>query len=173
VTTTIRSRSGAATLIVTTLVTLPATLFVAGTAVGGAGAASTPQASADRDDDVVRVELVVAGDEIATATLADTSAARDFAALLPVTIETEDRFGQGKAGRLPDELAHRDDGRVVDPAAGHICYWPPDATIAVVTADLGPSIPEPGVVPLGTVDTGLDALAAAGNRFELTIQPAD
>jgi hypothetical protein len=128
--------------------------------------------SADRNGHAVRIALIVGGDQVATATLADTSAARDFAAMLPVTIETEDRLGQGKVGLLPDELTHRDDDRVADPAAGHVYYWPPDGTLAVVTAELGPSIPEPGLVPLGVVDTGLDALTSAGNRFDMTIQLA-
>jgi hypothetical protein len=106
------------------------------------------------------------------ATLADTPTAREFAATLPVSVEMEDRFGQAKTGQLPDELPDDDAAGLLDPSAGHLAYWPPDDTLVVVTTDLGPSIPEPGLVVLGVVDTGLDALAATNDRFEVTIEPA-
>jgi hypothetical protein len=37
---------------------------------------------------------------------------------------------------------------------------------------LGESVPPPGLVRLGTVNTGLSAIASAGNDFTLTIRPA-
>jgi hypothetical protein len=139
----------------------------------GAPASSPVSGSTDRDGHTVRIALVVDGDDIATATLADTPAGRAFAATLPITLDMEDRFGQAKIGSLPEKLPHGGPSRVFEPAAGHIYYWPLDDTVAVVTADLGPSIPAPGLVALGAVDTGLDALHSAGNRFEMTIEPAD
>jgi hypothetical protein len=158
--------------------TVAGTTAVFGETSPGAGAdrgsSAPPSAvvSADGDEGAVRIALVI-GDEVATATLADSPAAREFAAALPVTIDAEDRFGQATTGRLPDELAYGGADGVVDPAAGHIYYWPPDGTIAVVTTDLGPSIPAPGLVPLGVVDAGLDALGSAGNRFDMTFQLVD
>jgi hypothetical protein len=176
-----RLRPGAVVSLAAALVALPAGCADKGTAQAVPSAASpaapgaawsTAPVSADRDDEAVRLVLVVDGEQIATATLADTRAARDLAALLPVTIAIEDRFGQAKIGRLPDELAYIDVGLVLDPAAGHVYYWPSDRSIAVLTADLGPSIPAPGLIDLGVVDTGLQALASAGNRFEMDIGPA-
>jgi len=73
------------------------------------------------------------------------------------------------AGRLLDALAYGEAGRVFDPVAGGTYYWPRDGTLAILTTDLGPSIPAPGLVPLGVVDTGLEALTSAGNRFQMTI----
>jgi hypothetical protein len=35
------------------------------------------------------------------------------------------------------------------------------------------TIRQPGLVRLGTIDTGLEVIAAAGNDFELTIEPLD
>jgi hypothetical protein len=32
---------------------------------------------------------------------------------------------------------------------------------------------QPGLVHLGTIDTGLEVIAAAGNDFQLTIEPLD
>ena len=34
-------------------------------------------------------------------------------------------------------------------------------------------VPSPGLIPLGTVDTGLDVIADAGNDFALTITALD
>jgi hypothetical protein len=129
-------------------------------------------ASAHQDQDTVRIVLVVGGEDIATATLADSPVAREFAAALPVTIALEDRFGQAKAGRLSDELPDGDVDRVLDPVAGHIGYWPPDGTLAIVTADLGPSISAPGLVALGIVDTGLASVASADDGIEMTFELA-
>jgi hypothetical protein len=129
-------------------------------------------ASAHHDRDTVRIALIVGGEDIATATLADTPAAREFAAALPVTIEMEDRFGQAKTGRLSEGLMDGDVDRVLDPAAGLIGYWPPDGTLAIVTADLGPSIAAPGLVALGIVDTGLDSVASADDGIEMTFELA-
>jgi hypothetical protein len=115
----------------------------------------------------------VGGEEVATGTLADTPAAHEFAATLPVSVEMEDRFGQATTGRLPDALPDDADDGLLDPSAGHLAYWAPDRMLAVITSDLGPSVPEPGVDVLGVVDSGLDALAAAHGSFDMTIEPAD
>jgi hypothetical protein len=56
---------------------------------------------------------------------------------------------------------------------GELAYWPPGNEIAIFYADDGQAIPQPGLVRLGTIDTGLEMIAAAGNDFELTIQPLD
>jgi hypothetical protein len=136
--------------------------------------ALSPQSSAAQmaaGQGPIRIALLF-GDDIATATLADTPAAHEFAATLPVTIDLQDRFGQAKIGELPHDLTAGDDVAVSDPVAGGIYFWSPDGTIAVLTSDLGPSVPAPGLIPLGAVDTGLNALSAAGNHVQVTIRPA-
>jgi hypothetical protein len=110
-----------------------------------------------------------AADAVVTATLVDTPAAEEFAAALPITVEAENWFGQAVIGRLPEGLPVENADRLVDPAAGHIYYWPPDGRIVVVTTDLGPSIPAPGLVDLGVVDSGLGDIPSAGNRFDMSI----
>jgi hypothetical protein len=49
----------------------------------------------------------------------------------------------------------------------------PATTSWVFYADDGQAIPQPGLVRLGTIDTGLEVIAAAGNDFELTVEPLD
>ncbi len=164
-----RSRSQAFAFLVAAVTAGSAGCAVGGTAERDVRSAS---ASAHHDRDTVRIALVVGGEDIATATLADTPVAREFAAALPVTIEMEDRFGHAKIGRLSDGLMDGDVDRVLDPAAGHIGYWPPDDTVAIVTADLGPSISAPGLVALGIVDTGLDSVASADDGIQMTFELA-
>jgi hypothetical protein len=113
------------------------------------------------------------GDDTATAALADTPAARDFAAMLPVTIVTRDLFGQAKADQLPRNLAAGDTGRASDYAVGDLGYWSPTGDLAIFYADDGQSLPPPGLVRLGTVDGELNAVADAGNHSTMTIELAD
>jgi hypothetical protein len=130
------------------------------------GAVSTDPAG------TVRIRLLVGGD-VATATLEDSAAARDFAAMLPVTIDLRDLLGREKAGRLPRQLSMEGARREFDYQVGELAYWPPGNDLAIFYADDGQRIPQPGLVRLGTVDTGLEVIAAAGNDFALSIEPLD
>ena len=107
---------------------------------------------------------------VAVAVLA---AARDFTAMLPMTIDLHDLFGREKAGRLPRELSIDRARREFDYEVGELAYWSPGNDIAIFYADDGQAIPQSGLVRLGTIDTGLDVIAAAGNDFEMTIEPLD
>jgi Cyclophilin-like family len=78
----------------------------------------------------------------------------------------------GKPGRLPRQLDIAGAGREFAHQVGELAYWPPGNEIAIFYADDGQAIPQPGLVRLGTVDTGLEVIAAA-NDFEMTIQPLD
>ena len=113
------------------------------------------------------------GNETAAATLADTPAAREFAAMLPLELDLRDPMGQAKSGPLPRPLDIHGADPVFDPAAGQIYYSAPSSTFAVFYADLDQSIPGPGLVHLGVVDADLDRIADAGNRLTVRIDLAD
>ena len=81
-------------------------------------------------------------------------------------------MGQAKSGRLPRPLEISGADRVVDPDDAGIYYWPPSGDIAIFHEDFGHLVPSPGMVRLGTVDSGLDAIASAGNRFTVRIETA-
>ncbi|WP_204008935.1 cyclophilin-like fold protein [Virgisporangium aurantiacum] len=112
------------------------------------------------------------GDRVATATLVDTPEARQFAAMLPATVELKDVWGQAKSGRLPHVLTVEGSAPIHDPVPGHIYFWPLSEVIAVYYDDLGQAVPDPGLVRLGTIDTGLDSLANAGRRIAVRIELA-
>jgi hypothetical protein len=123
-------------------------------------------------DGVVRIQLKI-GDDIVTATLNDTPPAREFAAMLPTTISMHELLNQEKAGELPRDITVDGAQRESTYEVGEIGYWAPGNDIAIVYAGGGRPIPQPGLVRLGTVDGGLDVVAAAGDEFEMTVERCD
>ena len=112
-------------------------------------------------------------DEVVLATLSETAAARQFAAQLPLTLDLRDPMGQAKSGRLPGPIDTTSAETVIDPDAGGIYYVPDRVMIAIFYDDLGQSVPPPGLVRLGAVDSGADAIDAAGNRMRMLMDLAD
>lgn len=112
--------------------------------------------------------------QVATAVLDETPAAREFAALLPLTLRLSDPMGQAKSGRLPlsGSLNVTDAARTFRTTAGQLAYWPPSSTVALVHDDLGQRVPAPGLVRLGVIDSGLSAIAATGNHVTVRIDLA-
>ena len=84
-----------------------------------------------------------------------------------------DLFGLEKPGTLPRAL---DEGgqAVFTYQVGQVGYWAPGRALAVVYAVQGDgAIPSPGLIPLGTIDSGLQLIADAGDAFQLRIEPLD
>jgi hypothetical protein len=92
--------------------------------------------------------------------------------MLPVTVAMTDLFGREKPGPLPRALTGETE-RESTYRVGQLAYWPPDHSIFVVHDGDGLTVPGPGLVPLGSVDAGLDVIAAAGDDFDLTITALD
>ncbi|HEX6681924.1 MAG TPA: cyclophilin-like fold protein [Candidatus Limnocylindrales bacterium] len=110
------------------------------------------------------------GDNVAAATLTDTPPARQFAAMLPLTLQLKDVWGQAKSGRLPRTLAAEGSTPVYKPTPGDIYFWPQTEVVAIYYNDLGRPVPGPGLVRLGAIDAGLDGLANAGKRVTVRIE---
>jgi hypothetical protein len=143
-----------------------------GSSTASAPSADSPSPSSEqRQEEPVRIRLTT-GSRQATATLEDNAAARDLASMLPLTVAMSDLFGREKPGLLPRALTG-DVTPVFTYRVGQLAYWPPDHNIFVVYAGDGLPVPGPGLIPLGTVDTGLDVIAGAGSDFELTITALD
>jgi hypothetical protein len=133
--------------------------------------ATAPSSTAAPQEDTVRIQLSI-GDQEVTGTLEDNPVTRDLVSLLPVTVPMSDLFGREKPGPLPRALTG-DVEPVFTYRIGQIAYWPPSHDIFVVYEGDGLQVPSPGLVPLGTVDTGLYVIAAAGDDFDMTIAVLD
>jgi hypothetical protein len=119
----------------------------------------------------VRIRLTI-GDQEVTGVLEDNPATRDLVSMLPITVPMGDLFGREKPGALSRPLTG-DVEPVFTYRVGQIAYWPPSHDILVVYAGDGLQVPAPGLIPLGTVDTGLDVIAAAGDDFAMTVTVVD
>src|ERR1700739_4287668 len=95
------------------------------------------------------------------ARLVDSPTTRDFVQLLPLTLRMNDLFNREKFGHLPRTLSAT--GRSTHRhAVGKIVYWPADPDIAVFYRDDGESTPDPGVIGIGKVTSGIEAFAVRG-----------
>ncbi|MDQ3760934.1 MAG: cyclophilin-like fold protein [Actinomycetota bacterium] len=119
----------------------------------------------------MRIRLSV-GDAVATATLRDNATARDFASLLPLRLRMHDLFGREKAGGLPRALAAGGQPQSTY-EVGQLGYWTPSHDLAIYYRNDGEQIPAPGIVIIGQIDSGLDAIATAGDDLRVTITALD
>ncbi len=107
-----------------------------------------------------RVRITI-GDKSIEATLADSDAARDFASLLPLTLAMNDLFRREKFAPLPRAISEQGK-RTHEYAVGTIGYWPPGPDVAIFYRQDGERIPEPGLIVLGKIEAGVEALNVAG-----------
>ena len=109
------------------------------------------------------------GNEVVHATLNDSDAARDLAAMLPLTIAMDDHLRREKTGVIPKPLSERTAGnRTYD--RGDLGYWRPRNTFVIFYRQDGLEIPGPGIVLLGKVDSRVEVFDAPGSidvRVEL------
>ena len=101
------------------------------------------------------------GTRTLTATVAQNKTARDLVSLLPLTLPMRDLFGREKAAALPRALASGGRPRHTY-AVGDIIYWPPGPDVAVYYRAGRPTIPDPGVVLLARIDSGVRAVNTPG-----------
>jgi hypothetical protein len=109
------------------------------------------------------------GDHAVDATLVDSPAARELTAMLPLTMELNETWGQAKSGRLPRPLSAEGAARTLQPVPGAIYYWSGTATLAVYYDDLDQAVPPPGLVQLGVLDTGVNEIADMGRQVTVRI----
>ena len=107
-----------------------------------------------------RVRITI-GTKSIEATLADSEAARDFASLLPITLPMNDLFRREKFAHLPPAISEQGK-RTHDYAVGTIGYWPPGPDVAIFYRQDGERIPDPGLIVLGKIKAGVEALNVPG-----------
>jgi hypothetical protein len=113
---------------------------------------------------------VTIGDRTLEATFADSDAARDFASLLPLTLAMNDLFRREKFATLPRAISEQGK-RTHDYAVGTIGYWPPGPDVAIFYRQDGERIPDPGLIVLGKIRAGVEALNVPG-AIRATIERA-
>ena len=105
-----------------------------------------------------------------TANLVDSEAARDFAALLPLTLTLSDYAATEKISDLPRPLSTAGAPDGLDPAVGDITYYAPWGNLAIFYRDFDYSA---GLVKLGSIDSGVEALTRMRADSTVTIKRAD
>ena len=107
---------------------------------------------------MIRINVIV-GDQTLSATLDDTAAGRDFAALLPLELTLVDYNATEKVADLPRRLDTTDAAESYTPKAGDITYYAPWGNLAIFYKPFRNS---GGLVRLGAFDGPLDGLLKTG-----------
>jgi hypothetical protein len=156
-----------------TRVLLPSLIFVVilGTVLTGCAGiapdrapacASGAATSAMTDRPTTRIELVN-GNQVASAVLDDSAAARELLGLLPLRIDLRDRFGLAMVASVPAALDTGGAPVSCTFLVGEIGYSPTDGGIAVFHSVEAAQLQTPGAVRLGRVTSGLSAITDHGS----------
>src|SRR5258707_15369577 len=117
--------------------------------------------TAKKNEDNMKIRLRI-GDKALTATLIDGKTARDFVSLLPLTLTMNDLFGREKFAHLPRAIS-TEGKRTHTYEVGDIAYWSPGPDVAIYYQHDGEKIPEPGIIVIGKLDSGVDAFNVPGS----------
>jgi hypothetical protein len=119
----------------------------------------------DQRNNQVKIRIATA-DSAMTATLDNSETVHDFLALLPLTTTLDDYASTEKVAELPKRLRTNDTPAGIDPAVGDVTYYAPWGNLAIFYRDFGYAR---GLVKLGTIDAGIEALARPGS-IKVTIE---
>jgi hypothetical protein len=136
-------------------------MAIALAAIFGPIARSADEMTTTNQTPAMKIRLKV-GNKVLTATLADNKTARDFVSLLPLTLTMNDLFGREKFGHLPRAISE-EGKRTHTYAIGDIAYWSPGPDVAIYYQQDGEKIPDPGIIAIGKIDSGVEALNVRGS----------
>lgn len=108
----------------------------------------------------MKIRFTVDG-QVATATLYDNATAREFAALLPLSLTLTDYARIERIANLPQRLTRGRAESTVPVQVGDLAYYAPWGNLAVFVEDGADNYTE-DLMRLGAVDTGLHALQRPG-----------
>jgi len=109
----------------------------------------------------MKIRLNVA-DKVITATLIDSETTRDFISLLPLTLTMNDLFRREKFAHLPRALSN-EGKRTHTYEVGDVAYWSPGPDVAIFYRHDGQEVPEPGIIVIGKIESGVEALNVPGS----------
>ncbi|MFH9662494.1 cyclophilin-like fold protein [Streptomyces sp. NPDC017248] len=119
--------------------------------------ASAPPSAPPEKDPAMHIRLTL-DDHPVEATLHDSRTARDFAALLPLTVTMRDFHRTERIGDPPRALDTSGAPDAVTPKAGDLAYYAPWGNLAFFYRDGEHS---PGLVLLGRLDSSADLVRLA------------
>jgi hypothetical protein len=100
------------------------------------------------------------------ATLVGSETTQDFLSLLPLTLTLSDYRETEKISDLPRQLSTAGAPGGHDPEVGDITYYAPWGNLAIFYEDFDYS---PGLVKLGRIDSGIEALAGSSGEVTVTV----
>ena len=106
----------------------------------------------------MNLQLTING-QVLAATLEDNAAARDFLALLPLTLDLQDYASTEKIAQLPKKLSTTGTPAGMTPSVGDITYYAPWGNLAIFYRDSGYA---KGLVELGHIEGTVQMLEAPG-----------
>jgi len=92
----------------------------------------------------------------------DSKTTQDFVSLLPLTLTMNDLFRREKFAHLPRAIS-TEGKRTHTYEIGNIAYWSPGPDVAIFYRNDGEKIPNPGVIIIGTMDSGVEAFNVPGS----------
>lgn len=144
-------------------------LLIVGRGTMATDAPSSQRGTTDASQKVseMKIHIQLEGRSL-TATLEESQAAREFLALLPLTLTLADYNATEKVADLPKKLSTKGAPPGVDPDVGDIAYYAPWGNLAIFYRDFGYSS---GLVRLGRLDSGVAVLSRRG-PVRVTIERA-
>lgn len=115
----------------------------------------------------MKIEIDIDGTTISAA-LDDNETARDFAALLPLSLTLEDYASTEKVSDLPKALSTKGAPSGTAAKAGDLTYYAPWGNLAIFYKDFRHAA---GLIKFGTLDSGVDIMRKKG-PFKVTIRHA-
>jgi hypothetical protein len=100
-----------------------------------------------------------------------TDAARDLAAMLPLSIRMRDHLRREKTGPVPRALSEPSVGSETY-ESGDLGYWRPGGNFVIFYKHDGLTVPSPGIVLLGKVDSSADIFDVPGT-VDVTVERID
>src|SRR5439155_54112 len=91
--------------------------------------------------------------------------------LLPLTLTMNDLFRREKFAHLPRAISE-EGKRTHSYEVGQVVYWSPGPDLAIFYRNDGEKIPNPGIIVIGKIDSGVAALDIAGS-VKVTIELHD
>jgi 4-carboxymuconolactone decarboxylase len=134
---------------------------------------SSSNEKSSQQPDRMKIKLTIKG-RVLTATLHDNKTAQDFVSLLPLTLTMNDLFGREKYGQLPRSISEAAK-RAHSYEVGQIVYWSPGPDVAIFYRNDRQAIPDPGIIVIGQLDSGVEALNVDGSvkvKIEAAGQPS-